>query len=229
MKRILSILLLVIPVLSCFSNNSDKTLKTGAEQPEQYLPLLKDKRVALVVNNTAMVGKVHLVDFLVSKGVKVMKVFAPEHGFRGEAGPGDKVTDGTDRQTGVQVISIYGKIQKPTVDHLKDVDIVLFDIQDVGCRFYTYISTLHYVVEGCAENNKPLLVLDRPNPNGDYVAGPLLKREFSSFVGVDPIPIVHGCTVGEMALMVNGEKWHGAGKDCDIRVIPVKGYTHKYR
>ncbi len=199
---------------------------TGAEQPENYLPLIQNKKVGLVVNNTSVVKNVHLVDFLLSKNIKVEMIFAPEHGFRGDASAGEVIKDGVDSKTGIPVISLYGQTKKPTTEHLKNLDILIFDIQDVGCRFYTYISTLHLVIEACAENNLQLIVLDRPNPNGDYVAGPVLKPGFESFVGMDPIPIVHGCTVGELANMINGEKWHKANKSCDIKVVPVKNYTH---
>ncbi len=202
---------------------------TGAEQAEKYLPLIQNKRVGLVVNNTSIVKNVHLVDFLLTKNIKVEKIFAPEHGFRGDASAGEEIKDGVDSKTGISVFSLYGKTKKPTSSHLKDLDILIFDIQDVGCRFYTYISTLHLVIEACAENNLPLLVLDRPNPNGDYIAGPVLKPGFESFVGMDPIPVVHGCTVGELANMINGEKWHKANRECDISVIPVQNYTHLTR
>jgi len=199
---------------------------TGAEQPENYLPLIQNKKVGLVVNNTSIVNNIHLVDFLLSKSIKVEMIFAPEHGFRGDASAGEVIKDGVDSKTGIPVISLYGQIKKPTAEHLKNLDILIFDIQDVGCRFYTYISTLHLVIEACAENNLQLIVLDRPNPNGDYVAGPVLKPGFESFVGMDPIPIVHGCTVGELANMINGEKWHKANKSCDIKVVTVQNYTH---
>jgi uncharacterized protein YbbC (DUF1343 family) len=201
-------------------------LIVGGEQPGEYLPLLKDKKVGLVANHSALVFGQHLLDFLVSKDVRVEAVFAPEHGFRGEAAAGDSIADGKDARTGVQIISIYGANKKPTPEQLKGIDILVFDIQDVGCRFYTYISTLHYIVEACAENNISLLILDRPNPNGDYVAGPILEPEFRSFVGMDPIPVVHGCTIGEMALMIDGEGWHSAGRHCLIKVVKVKGYKH---
>jgi len=209
----------------CTIAQNDKIV-TGADQPENYLSLLKNKNVGLVVNHTSMVGNSHLVDFLLSEKISVKKIFAPEHGFRGDASAGAKIEDGVDIKTRVPVFSLYGKIRKPTQKHLNNLDIIIFDIQDVGCRFYTYISTMHLVLEACAENNIPLIVLDRPNPNGDYVAGPILKPEFKSFVGMDPIPIVHGLTVGELAKMINGEKWHKANKSCDLKVIPVKNYTH---
>lgn len=199
---------------------------TGAEQPEKYLHLIESKRVGLVVNHTSLVDDIHLVDYLLNKGIKVDKIFAPEHGFRGDASAGEEIKDGVDAKTGIPVLSLYGQTKKPTAAHLKNIDVLIFDIQDVGCRFYTYISTLHLVIEACAENNISLIVLDRPNPNGDYVAGPVLKPGFESFVGMDPIPVVHGCTVGELAKMINGEKWHKAAKSCDLQVIPVQNYTH---
>ena len=198
----------------------------GAEQPEKYLHLIENKRIGLVVNHTSLVDNIHLVDFLLNKGIKVDKIFAPEHGFRGDASAGEEIKDGLDAKTGIPVLSLYGQTKKPTVAHLEKIDVLIFDIQDVGCRFYTYISTLHLVIEACAENNISLIVLDRPNPNGDYVAGPVLKPGFESFVGMDPIPVVHGCTVGELAKMINREKWHKAAKRCDLQVIPVKNYTH---
>lgn len=198
----------------------------GADQPEKYLSLLQKKRVGLVVNHTSLTGNTHLVDFLKSVKIDVKRIFAPEHGFRGEASAGEAIKGGIDKRTGIQVVSLYGKNKKPTQKNLKDLDVLIFDIQDVGCRFYTYISTLHLVIEACAENNIPLLILDRPNPNGDYVAGPVLKPGFVSFVGMDPIPIVHGCTVGELALMINGENWTAAKTKCKIEIIPVLNYTH---
>lgn len=214
-------------ILAGFSSsaNSDKII-TGAGQPEKYLPIIENKRVGLVVNHTSQVGSIHLVDFLLSKNIQVEKIFAPEHGFRGDVSAGEEIKDGLDVKTGIQVLSLYGQTKKPTSAHLKNIDVMIFDIQDVGCRFYTYISTMHLVIEACAENNMPLIVLDRPNPNGDYVAGPVLKPGFESFVGMHPIPIVHGCTVGELAQMINGEKWHKAGRKCDLHVIPVQNYTH---
>jgi uncharacterized protein YbbC (DUF1343 family) len=199
---------------------------TGAEQSDKYLPLIQNKRVGMVVNHTSMVGKTHLVDFLLTKNVRVDKIFAPEHGFRGDASAGEEIKDGVDLKTGIPIISLYGQTKKPTFEHLKNLDVLIFDIQDVGCRFYTYISTLHLVIEACAENNLQLIVLDRPNPNGDYVAGPVLKPGYESFVGMDPIPVVHGCTVGELAKMINGEKWQKAPNDCDLEIISIQNYTH---
>ena len=198
----------------------------ASDQPDQYLPLLKGKRVGLVVNHTSKVGEMHLADFLKEKGVAVKVLFAPEHGLRGEADAGEKINNSVDEKTGIPIVSIYGKNNRPTPEQLREIDLLIYDIQDVGCRFYTYISTLHYVMEACAENGKMLLVLDRPNPNGDYCDGPVLQPGFRSGVGVDPIPVVHGCTVGEMARMINGEGWLKNGLKCDLKVIPVKNYTH---
>lgn len=225
MLKFVGLVILLISFGFCSISDNNKIV-TGAEQPEEYLSMLKNKRVGLVVNHTSMVGENHLVDFLLKKDIKVKKIFAPEHGFRGEASAGAEIEDGIDKKTGVPVFSLYGKTRKPTKEHLKNLDVIVFDIQDVGCRFYTYISTLHLVIEACAENDLPLVVFDRPNPNGDYVAGPILKQEFQSFVGMDPIPIVHGLTVGELAKMIDGEKWHQAGKSCKLEVIPVKNYSH---
>ncbi|GAA4428719.1 DUF1343 domain-containing protein [Pontibacter saemangeumensis] len=203
-----------------------KPLQTGAAQLELYLPQLKGKRVGLVVNQTSMIGQTHLVDTLVSRGVDVVTIFAPEHGFRGEADAGAHVKDAKDIRTGLPIISLYGQNKKPSAEQVKGLDILVFDIQDVGTRFYTYISTMHYVMEAAAENNKPVLVLDRPNPNGHYVDGPVLDMKHQSFVGMHPIPIVHGLTVGELAEMINGEKWLKGQRQADLTVVPVANYTH---
>ena len=221
-----SVFLVILFFLSGINVRLTAQIVCGADQPEKYLPVLQKKRVGLVVNHTSLKGKTHLVDFLKSEKINVKRIFAPEHGFRGEASAGEEIKGGIDKRTGIQVVSLYGKNKKPTEKNLKDLDVLIFDIQDVGCRFYTYISTLHLVIEACAENNIPLLILDRPNPNGEYVAGPVLKPEFVSFVGMDPIPIVHGCTVGEMALMIIGESWTLAKTKCKIDIIPVLNYTH---
>lgn len=203
-------------------------IKVGAEQMEKLLPLLRNKRVALVVNHTSLVGKkrTHLLDSLLSCAINVQKVFAPEHGFRGNADAGEKILDGKDTKTGISIISLYGKNKKPTADQLSDIDVVLFDIQDVGARFYTYISTMHYVMEACAENNKPLIIADRPNPY-DYVDGPVMKANLRSFVGMHLIPLLHGCTVGELAKMINGEGWLEGKRRCQLTVIKVKNWKHK--
>ena len=211
---------------SVTSSDIEKKILPAADQPSEYLPLLRGKTVGLVVNHTARVGEMLLPDFLLQNGVDVRKIFAPEHGFRGEASAGEKIYDGTDPKTGIYVVSLYGNVHKPTPEHLKGLDVLVFDIQDVGCRFYTFLSTLYLCIEACAENGIPIIVLDRPNPNGDYVAGPVLKPKFSSFVGIVPVPVVHGCTLGEMALMINGEGWHKAGTKADLTVVKVKNYSH---
>jgi uncharacterized protein YbbC (DUF1343 family) len=202
------------------------SIVTGAERTSAYLPLLKDKRVGLVTNHTGMIGNTHLADSLLSLKVNVVKVFAPEHGFRGTADAGEHVTDARDQRSGLPVVSLYGNNKKPSGEQLKDVDVLLFDIQDVGVRFYTYIGTLHYVMEAAAENLKPLIVLDRPDPNGFYVDGPVLDMQHTSFVGMHPVPLVHGMTIGEFARMINGEGWLKNGVKCDLTVINCIGYDH---
>jgi uncharacterized protein YbbC (DUF1343 family) len=206
---------------------TDKDVELGAEQLDLYLPLLKGKRVALVANHTSLIAEEHLVDVLISKKITIAKVFAPEHGFRGSADAGEHVSSGKDEKTGLELISLYGSNKKPSAEQLKGVEVVVFDIQDVGARFYTYISTMSYVMEACAESKIPMIVLDRPNPNGHYVDGPVLEPAFSSFVGLHPVPVVHGMTVGEYAQMVNGEGWLKNKVKCDLTVIPCKGWEHK--
>lgn len=203
------------------------TLVLGAERFEAYLPLLENKKIALLVNQTSMIDTVHLVDFLVEKGVQIQKIFAPEHGFRGNASAGEQVKDSKDLKTGLEIISLYGKNKKPSAEQLKDIDLLIFDIQDVGLRFYTYISTMHYLMEACAENNKKCLILDRPNPNGHYIDGTIREEKYKSFVGMHPIPIVHGLTVGELAKMINGELWLKDNLTCDLTVIPCQNYSHQ--
>lgn len=209
------------------ASDADTSIITGAQQTALLLPLIKDKYVACVVNQTSMIGKTHLVDSLISSGVKIATIFAPEHGFRGTEDAGATILNAKDTKTDLPVLSLYGNKKKPSQQDLADVDIVIFDIQDVGARFYTYISSLHYVMEACAELGKPLIVLDRPNPNGFYVDGPLLDKAYSSFVGMHPIPVVHGMTIGEYAKMINGEKWLANGVQCQLTVIPCKNYDHK--
>ena len=204
----------------------NKKPEVGAAQFGAYLPILKNKKVGLVVNQTSTVRSQHLVDTLLSLGIQITKIFAPEHGFRGDAHDGATIYDNIDQSTGLPIISIYGKQKKPSPEQLKDLDILIFDIQDVGARFYTFISTLHYVMEAAAENNKKVIVLDRPNPNGDYVDGPVLKPAFKSFVGMHPLPIVHGLTIGELAKMINGEGWLAGGQRCDLEIIKIKNYSH---
>lgn len=199
---------------------------TGADQTEQYLHLLKGKRVAILANPTTIIGKKHLVDSLMKRGVNIVKVFGPEHGFRGNASNGAKVADEKDSATGIPIISLYGSKRKPSAADLADVDLMIFDIQDVGCRFYTYINVLRDVMEACTEHQKPLLILDRPNPNGYLVDGPVLDMKLKSGIGQFPIPIAHSMTVGEFAQMINGEGWMGVKGKCALTIIPVKNYTH---
>ena len=224
MAKITQIFLLISCCL-LFSCQKEKILKLGVEQTERYLPLLKDKKVGVIGNQTSRIGTTHLVDSLLSLGVDIVKVFTPEHGFRGKADAGAKIEDGIDVKTGLPIISLYGNNKKPKHEQLKGIDILVFDIQDVGARFYTYISTLHYIMEASAEFGISLLVLDRPNPNGHYVDGPILDTAFQSFVGMHPIPIVHGMTIGEYAKMMYGENWI-SGK-CDLTIIEMKNYTHE--
>lgn len=202
---------------------------TGAEQINRYLPFLRDKQVSLVINQTSRIGETLLVDTLLSHGITVKSLFAPEHGIRGDHGAGEKVKSGKDEKTGIPIISLYGSHRKPTPSDLKGVDIVVFDIQDVGARFYTYISTLHYVMEACAEQNIPVLVLDRPNPHGHYIDGPILDTAFKSFVGMHPVPVVHGMTVGEYAQMINEEAWLKGKVKCNLAVITMQGYQRNMR
>jgi uncharacterized protein YbbC (DUF1343 family) len=225
MHKILSLTFSLFVAIAGHGQSSG--IKTGAEQLDLLLPKLQDKRVAFLVNHTAVIGRTHLVDSLQKRGVDIKKILSPEHGFRGNADAGETVTDGVDTKTGLAVISLYGSNKKPTVEQLGDIDIVIFDIQDVGVRFFTYISSLHYLMEACAEQNKKLIVLDRPNPNGSYVDGPLLDPALKSFVGMHPIPIVHGLTVGELAQMINGEGWLEGKRKCELEIIKLKNYTHQ--
>ncbi|WP_300660869.1 DUF1343 domain-containing protein [Fluviicola sp.] len=202
-------------------------LQLGNSRMDLYLDSLRGKRVAVVANQSSALGEKHLVDTLLSLGIRIQKVFAPEHGFRGTADAGEKVWSHQDPVTGLPIVSLYGSNKKPRADQLWDVDIVLFDIQDVGVRFYTYISTLHYVMEACAENNKPLIVLDRPNPNAHYVDGPILEKDQTSFIGMHPVPTVYGMTIGEYALMINGEFWLHNNVTCQMYIVPCRNYTHK--
>ena len=206
-----------------------KPIQVAAEDTAAYLPILRGKRVALTANPTAQAFGNHLLDVLIEGGVDVKRVFAPEHGFRGAAEPGEKVNTETDQKTGVKIVSLFGKNLKPTPEQMSGLDYVVYDIQDVGCRFFTYISTLHNVMEAAAESNVKVLVLDRPNPNIDYVAGPIRDASFTSFVSMDPIPIVYGMTVGELAKMINGEGWLKGGVKCDLTVIPVQNYDRSMR
>jgi len=243
MKKFPFLLLLVLNVVNCSSKKSAVPLSpdsippseveqvqkkpvTGADQLDRLLPALKGKNVALVVNYTAVVGKTHLADTLKTYGIAIKKIMSPEHGFRGTATAGEHVKDGFDTKTGLPVVSLYGQNRKPTPEQLKDVDVVIFDIQDVGVRFFTYVGTLHYVMEACAENGKKVIVLDRPNPNAGYIDGPLLLPEFKSFIGMHSVPVVHGLTVGEYAQMINGEGWLEGKKKCELEVITLKNWSH---
>lgn len=222
------------------TQTAKKAIIVGANQTNTYLPLLKGKRVGIVANQTSVVFKTktdlkeinktnytHIVDSLTALNIDIKKVFAPEHGFRGKADAGEVVKDGIDTKTGLPIVSLYGKNKKPNIEQLKNIDIVIFDIQDVGARFYTYISSLHYVMEACAEQNKSLIVLDRPNPNGSYIDGPILEKEHRSFVGMHPVPVVHGLTIGEYAKMINGEHWLKNAVECDLTIVPIKNYNRK--
>lgn len=212
-------------------NESKNGILVGADRVDAYLTLLQDKRVALVVNHTSVVGKTHLIDTLLTLKVDVKAIFSPEHGLRGQEDAGAEIEDGKDIKTGLPVYSLHGKTRKPLAEQLENIDVVVFDMQDVGVRFYTYISTMHYVMESCAENNKMMIILDRPNPLGFYVDGPVLKKEFKSFVGMHPIPVVHGLSVGELAHMINGEGWLKDGLRCEIKVISCENWDHskKYK
>ena len=224
MKRITYLGLILFCLYSNFSFG--KEVIVAAERTKEYLPLLQNKKVGLVVNQTSVVGNTHLLDTLIALKINVVKVFAPEHGFRGTADAGESVKSGIDAKTKTPIISLYGNNKKPKPEQLVDVDILLFDIQDVGVRFYTYISTLEYVMEACAENNKSLIVLDRPNPNGYYIDGPILETTQKSFIGMQQIPIVYGMTIGEYAQMLNGEKWLTNKAQCKLTVIKNQNYDH---
>lgn len=220
----LSIFFILFFVSTIFSQQNK--MQTGAERTAFYLPSLKGKNIGLVVNQTSMIGSVHLVDSLLVLGVNVKKIFAPEHGFRGNADAGEKISDTKDPKTGIQIISIYGSKKAPDKVDFDGIDLLIFDIQDVGTRFYTYISTLHYVMISCADNKIPLMIFDRPNPNGHFVDGPVLDIAYQSFVGMHPIPVVHGMTIGEYAKMIAGEKWMGENKVIDLQVISCLNYKH---
>ena len=222
--------------LISYAQTSELKIETAAARTGLYVNLLKGKNIAVVANQTSVIFKEiykkkqearHLVDSLLTLGIEVKKVFAPEHGFRGKADAGEVVKDGFDTKTGLQIISLYGKNKKPSATQLKGIDIVVFDIQDVGARFYTYISSLHYVMEACAEGNIPVIILDRPNPNSHYIDGPVLEAKHTSFVGMHTVPVVYGMTIGEYGQMINGEKWLKNGIQCDLKVIPLKNYNHQ--
>lgn len=220
-----SIMLASGPIACKVPRNYDGVIP-GAWQTDSYIHMLEGKTIGIVANQTSMVGETHLVDTLLSLGIRVSAIFAPEHGFRDMADAGERVSDGRDTRTGVRILSLYGSHQKPTPGDLRGIDLVIFDIQDVGARFYTYISTLHYVIEACAENNVKCLVLDRPNPNGFYFDGNIADTTYRSFVAMDPVPVVHGLTPGEYALMLNGEGWLKNGVTCDLGIVKCKNYEH---
>ena len=210
------------------AENTTSEIQTGADNYKAYLPLLKDKKVGIVTNQTGILSnKTHIVDFLLEQKINLQKIFAPEHGFRGTADAGEHVVDGKDTKTGLPIISLYGDNKKPKAEQLAGIDILIFDLQDVGARFYTYISSLHYVMEACAENNIQLIILDRPNPNGAIVDGPILEKEFTSFIGMHPIPTLHGMTIGEYGKMINGEKWLKNGIQCNLTVILCLNYKRE--
>tara|TARA_B100001142_G_scaffold73172_1_gene73859 strand:- start:5358 stop:6503 length:1146 start_codon:yes stop_codon:yes gene_type:complete len=200
---------------------------TGAMQTNIYLPLLKEKKIGIVSNQTSLIKNTHLVDSLLENNINIIKVFSPEHGFRGDSDAGEKIDNKTDKRTGLPIISLYGNQKRPSKKQLTDIDIIIFDIQDVGARFYTYISTLHYIMDAASENNIKVIILDRPNPNGHYIDGPIREDKFKSFVGMHPVPIVHGMTIGEYAKMINGEKW--ISKECELIIIKMKNYQHNIR
>jgi len=207
-------------------SNGAKAIKTGAEQTEKYLQYIKGKRIAILGNQTSIIGRTHLVDTLRSLGLRIVKVFGPEHGFRGNASAGVTVKDEVDKATGIPVISLYGAKRKPTKEDLSDVDLMIYDVQDVGCRFYTYINVLRDVMEACAENNIEVMIMDRPNPNGYFVDGPVLDTAFKSGVGMHPVPITHGMTVAEYAQMINGEGWLKNHVKCKLHIVKMQNYTH---
>lgn len=225
-KAHISIIFLSLILVFNLSSCSAQVIP-GADRLDQYISHIKGKRVGVVANQTSVIGKQHLVDKLISEDVNIIRIFAPEHGFRGSADAGEKIADGKDTKTGLPIISLYGKHKKPTNEDVKDIDIIVFDIQDVGARFYTYISTLHYVMESCAENNIKLIVLDRPNPNAFYIDGPVLEKKHKSFVGMHPVPIVYGMSLGEYAQMINGEGWLKNKVKCNLQVIKCKNWNHQ--
>ena len=234
MFRVAFLLVALLPIFFLYKNSArssgsvdfDKSIKTGAEQTEKYVPYLKGKRIGILANQTTIIGKRHLVDSLKSIGVNIVTVFGPEHGFRGNKSAGDRVSDEVDSTTGIRIVSLYGPRRKPGKRDLAEIDLMIFDVQDVGCRFYTNINMLAAIMEACAESGKELLILDRPNPNGYLVDGPILDMKFKSGIGMFPIPMAHGTTIGEFAQMLNGQGWLDKGVKCKIRIIPVANYNH---
>ena len=227
MHRIFLIFLIFLNLHACSQQAKNiAPIKCGAENVNDYLSIIKGKRIGIVANQSSRVGKQHLVDTLLKLDINIIRVFSPEHGFRGNMEDGALIGNETDKTTGIPVFSLYGKDKEMPAEQLKDIDIVILDLQDVGVRFYTFISTMHYVLKTCAVMQKKLIILDRPNPNGNYVDGPVLSPEFSSFIGLHPIPVVYGLTMGELAKMINGEGWLGDNSVCDLEVIPCQNYTH---
>ena len=223
-STLLFYLFLAIGLQSC----AQAPIVSGAENFEKYLHNIANEKVGIVAHQASLVfGKTHIIDTLLSLGAAVQKVFAPEHGFRGRADAGETIYDQKDKKTGLQILSLHGKTKKPSEESLENISVMIFDLQDVGVRFYTYLSTLHYVMEACAENNIPMIVLDRPNPNGHYVDGPVLTKDNKSFIGMHPVPIVYGMTIGEYAKMINGEGWLSNKIKCDLTIIKIKNYTHE--
>lgn len=237
--NLLIIFIFIISVPSCGSEGSStqmtesevemgkEAVRPGAWQTTEYLPDLQGKKIGMVVNHTSTIGVVHTVDSLLALGIDIRKIFAPEHGFRGQADAGDHISDQIDPETGISIVSLYGEKQEPSAEDLAELDLIVFDIQDVGARFYTYISTLHYVMNACARYQKPLIVFDRPNPNGHYIDGPIREEAFKSFVGMHPVPVVYGMTIGEYAQMINGEGWLDNAATCQLRVIKCHYYDHE--
>ncbi|MDL2322380.1 DUF1343 domain-containing protein [Bacteroidales bacterium OttesenSCG-928-A17] len=226
MRKVGYCLILCLFPLSVFAQK--ESVKTGAESFALYYPLLKDKRIAVFTNHTGLVGNKHLVDFLLEQNLNIKVILAPEHGFRGTSDAGEKVNDEIDKKTGIPVYSLYkNKTGKPGKEIMDQIDLILFDIQDVGLRFYTYYISMYHLMDACADYDKPMILLDRPNPNGFYIDGPILDMKYKSGVGYLPIPVVHGMTLGELAQMINGEKWLPNKKQCKLYVIPCENYTHQ--
>ncbi len=227
------IFMLMLPLQSCHAqpvSNEEKAVKTGAEQTLLYLPKLDEKRIALFVNQTSIIASVHLADTLLSLGVNIKKIFAPEHGFRGDAGAGEVVQNSVDAKTGIPIISMYGNHRKPSAEDLAGIDLLVFDIQDVGVRFYTYISSMSYAMEACARNDIPMLILDRPNPNGHYIDGPVMEPNCISFIGLHAgVPLVYGMTMAEYARMLNGEHWLPDSLHCTLSWVACQNYRHSTR
>ena len=225
-KNTVLLFVLFFNLISIYSQNK---ILTGSDQPKEYIPFLKNKSIGIVAHKASRLNtnnNIHLVDFLIKNNIKIKTIFAPEHGYYSSADDGDLLSDSKEKSTGLNIVSLYGKSKKPLPKHLEGIEVMVFDLQDVGARFYTFLSTLHYIMQACAEANIPVLILDRPNPNGHYVDGPVLDIRFKTFVGMHPVPIVHGMTLGEYAKMINGEGWLGEDLNCELHIVKVKNYTH---